>query len=179
MDPVILLALRSLFALMLASAASHKLRDPARFRAVLAAYEVVPAQLVAGAAWMVAGIESLLALMVGFGAFLPLAGVGIALLMVTYAAAIEWNIRRGRADIDCGCMGPSSRVPLGRGLVYRNLVLALSAAFFLAPVSLRSLGWLDFVTTAFALATVSACWLASQRMLALAPRAAELRRRTR
>ena len=47
----------------------------------------------------------------------------------------------------------------------------------LLPAAPRPLGWLDLAGAAMATAALAACWMAAERLLALAPRAAALRRR--
>lgn len=170
MDPALQLALRASLALLLAAAASHKLGDLARFRAVVAAYELLPSSLVAAVATGVALVEAALAASLVFGVGVALAGTGAAALMLAYAAAIFVNVRRGRTDIDCGCMGPASRVPLGPLLVVRNLVLAGAASLLALPVLMRPLVWIDAVSVLATTTAMTACWLAAERMLALAPR---------
>lgn len=179
MDPALLLALRSSFALLLASAASHKLRDLPRFRAVLAAYDLLPPSSVAVTAPALAGVELALALLLASGLLAPVAAFATAALMLAYAFALQVNVRRGRTGLDCGCAGPASPVPVGPGLVLRNLVLATAALVLALPSSGRALQLADFASVAAAVLVLSACWLATGRMLALAPRVAELRRRRR
>jgi len=178
MDPALQLALRAALALLMAAAASHKLRDLARFRATLGGYEIIPVAAVSTVAPMVAALEATLAVALLSGFAVGVTGVATSLLMLGYAAAIAVNVRRGRMDIDCGCMGPASRVPLSQALVVRNLVLASAAILLVVPAAPRVLGWLDVVVVVAAVATLGACWLAGERMLVLAPRVAALRRRT-
>ena len=176
-DPVVQMTLRAALALLLASAAVHKLRDLTRFREVLGAYEILPRAMVSGAAVAVPALEATLAAAIASGVSSAAAGGSACVLMLAYAAAIFVNLRRGRSGIDCGCMGPGSRVPLGPGLVVRNLLLAATALLLVVPSSGRALLWLDLAGVAAATSALSACWLAGERMLALAPRVAELRRR--
>lgn len=177
MDPALQLALRAALALLMAAAASHKLRDLARFRATLAGYEILPLAAASTVAPAVATLEATLAVALLAGFATGLAGAATSLLMLVYAAAISINVRRGRMDIDCGCMGPASRVALSPALVIRNLVLASAAMLLVVPATPRVLGWLDVVGVVAAVTTMGACWLAAERMLALAPRVAVLRRR--
>lgn len=179
MDPALLLALRSSFALLLGTAAWHKLSDTARYRAVVESYEVLPSAAVAVAAPLLAAAETSLALMLAAGIALPAAAASAAALMLVYAAALQVNVRRGRRGLDCGCAGPAAHVPVSGALVLRNLVLAAAALLGALPSSGRALSWVDFASAAAATAALSACWLASERMLALAPRVAELRSRRR
>lgn len=177
MDPAVTLALRSAFALLLASSAAHKLRDPARFRAVLAAYDLLPAAAVVAAAPGLALAEAALAALLASGIATAVAAMATAGLMLLYAAALHANVRRGRTDLDCGCTGPASSLPVSPVLVARNVVLAAAALPMAMPVSGRPLGWPDLAGAAAAVAAWSACWLAAGRLLALAPRAARLRSR--
>ena len=176
MDPALQLALRAAFALLLATAASHKLRDLAGFCELLAGYEIMPRAIVGAVARAVTLAEAILAAMLLFGVGVPLAGALVSTLLLAYGAAIHVNVRRGRTDIDCGCMGPASRVPLGHALVVRNLLLAFAAALLLVPEAPRELALLDGVSVVATSAALSACWLASERLLALAPRVVALRR---
>lgn len=178
MDPALHLTLRVCLALLLATAAFHKLGDPPRFRETLRGYELLPEALVPALAVLVTAAEAVLALLLFGGIAVAAAGLAAALLLFTYAAAIQVNLHRGRTDIDCGCMGPAARVPLGGALVVRNLVLALAAASLAVTPSLRSLTVLDLAAVLAATAALAACYLATERMLALAPRVAALRRKT-
>src|SRR5688572_15193660 len=121
MDPAILLTLRFSFALLLGAAATHKLRDLARFAAVVEEYEMLPRGLVRIAAPAMAAAEALLALLLAAGIAVPAAGAAATALMLVYAFAIHTNVVRGRTGIDCGCMGPAARVALSPALVIRNL----------------------------------------------------------
>ena len=177
MDPVLHLTLRAAFALLMAASARHKLGDLAHFRGALAAYEILPAASVPIAAAAIAGLELLLAVALASGLMLRMAAALQVLLLLAYAAAIHVNVRRGRTDIDCGCAGPASRTPVGEGLVLRNLVLAAAAGLLLLPAGERVVGLLDGTVVAAAVATLAALWLATERLFAIAPRAAGLRRR--
>jgi hypothetical protein len=97
-------------------------------------------------------------------------------LLAVYAGAMGINLLRGRRDLDCGCMGPGARSPVGAGLIVRNLILmtaALVAGF--APVHPRTLAWVDFLTVPLAIAVLAALYAALERVLALAPTVAALR----
>jgi uncharacterized membrane protein YphA (DoxX/SURF4 family) len=179
MDPALLLVLRAAFALLLASAALHKLRDRARFRRVLLAYDIMPTNLVSTVAPAVTVVESALALLWAIGTALPAVAAATAALMLAYAAALHANVRRGRVGIDCGCTGPAASVPIGPPLVQRNLVLAAAALLATLPSTGRSLEAADLASATAATLALSACWLATGRLLALAPRAAALRQRRR
>ncbi len=173
--PPLLLMLRFSFALLLGAAASHKLRDLARFRAVLVDYDVLPAAVARAAAPALAIFEAAIAVLLATGVAMHVAAASASALMLVYAAAIHTNVTRGRTDLDCGCMGPAARVPVSSALVVRNLALAAAAAAMLAPASARATHWVDVASAFAATLALSAAWMASERMLALAPRAARLR----
>jgi hypothetical protein len=169
------LALRFSFALLLGAAAMHKLRDLARFRATLVEYDVLPRGLAESAAPVIGILEASLAVALAAGIAAPAAAMAVAALMLAYAAAIHINVVRGRTDLDCGCMGPAARVPVSSALVLRNLALATAAATLAVTASGHAAGWLDVATALAATFVLAACWQASERLLALAPRAAKLR----
>jgi len=165
MDPVLHLTLRVPLALLLAAAAVHKLRDPAAFRAALAAYRLVPA-------WCAPAIVALEVIVaVALCVPGPVGPVGAAGLLLAYAGAIAVNLVRGRRDIDCGCAGPAARRPIGWALVARNLLLAVLACGGLVAVEARPLHWIDAVTVVAATLAASALYAAADHLLALAPRA--------
>jgi hypothetical protein len=174
-DPVIDVVARAAFALLFLVAAIHKLRDPARFAAMLGEYRVLPARLVRLGAVVVVGAELVAAMALAAPGWRHAGLVAAAVLLLVYAAAIGVNLLRGRRDIDCGCAGPAARRPIGAGLVVRNLVLAVLALLALAPVGARPLVWVDGVTVLGATAGLAALYAALDRMLADAPALARVR----
>jgi hypothetical protein len=165
-DPVVHLALRGSLALLLLAAALHKLRDPRAFRAILVAYELVPAGLAGAAAAAVLAAEVLL------GAALLAPGMGVApalgtaALLAVYTGAIGVNLARGRRDFDCGCGGPARGVPLGGALLARNGILLLGAALAAVPPATRDLVWVDAITVAGAVGAAALAYAAAQTALA-------------
>lgn len=179
LDPALLLALRSSFALLLGNAASHKLAAPGRFRAVVESYQLLPHAAAPVVSALLAAAEVVLALLLVTGFAQAFAGGAIAALMLVYAGALQVNVHHGRTGLDCGCAGPAARVPVSGALVVRNVMLAAMALLLALPSSGRAVSWGDFAGAAAATATLVACWMASERLLALAPRVAELRARRR
>lgn len=171
-DPVVDLTLRGCLALLLASAAFHKLRDPAAFGLSLLRYDLLPAALVPAAATLLICVEVALAATLLFAGAAP---AGAAVLLAAYGAAMAVNLRRGRFDLDCGCAGPGASTPISAWLVARNAVLAATALMLTLPVADRPLVWIDAVTLVAATSALSACWLASERLLALVPRMSAVR----
>lgn len=176
MDPVLAVVLRGALALLFVVAALHKLRDRHAFRATLDAYALLPSGLTAPLARAVPLVELTAAILIVAPRAATAGAVLAVLLLSVYALAMGVNLLRGRRDLDCGCMGPGARSPVGPGLVVRNLVLiaaALVAGF--APLHARALVWVDFVTVPLAVAVLAALYAAVERVLALAPTVASLR----
>jgi hypothetical protein len=173
MDPVIDATVRAALALLLLAAATHKLRDPVRFRATVADYRLLPASLVTIGAAILVLSELAVAVALAVARVWGLAGA--AALLALYAAAIAVNLARGRRRLDCGCTGHALRRPISGWLVLRNLALVAIALADLAPVSTRPLVWIDYLTVGSATAAFAACWMTTDRLLATAPGIARLR----
>jgi hypothetical protein len=165
-DPALQLVVRLGGALLLASAAWHKLRDLEGFRGVLTDYRLIPAPLVPAAAALVVALECALA--VGLLA-IPRAGLAAAGLLALYALAIGTNLARGRRHIDCGCGGAGQ--PLSGWLVARNLVVGAALVGAAASSSGRALGVLDALSVAGAVAALALLWRAVDVALANGGRA--------
>ena len=144
-DPAVAALLAGAFALLFASAALHKLLDPARFAAAFHAYQVVPPAL-----GRVALLVPVLELAIAAGLLAAdsrhgAAAAGAALLL-TYAVAIAINLGRGRRDLDCGCGGPRERRPIGAWMVWRNFALGGLLGLLLLPQTARALDATDALT---------------------------------
>ncbi len=176
LDPVIETMLRTSLALLFASAALHKLREPAPFARTLADYRVLPEPSVpiAAAALVIAELGLAIALLLP-AARTPALLAALGLLSL-YSAAIALNLARGRRHIDCGCAGPAARQSLSGGLVLRNAILIAAAGACLLPLRPRSLLWLDLATIAAAVVALSALYGAANRLLAGWPELSRLRR---
>jgi len=173
MDPVIDATVRTALALLFLAAATHKVRDPARFRATVADYRLLPPALVTVGATILVLSEVAVAVALAVARTWGLAGA--AALLGLYAAAIAVNLARGRRHLDCGCTGPALRRPISGWLVLRNLALVAIALADLAPGSMRPLLWIDHLTVVAATAAFAGCWMAIDRLLATAPGLARLR----
>ena len=164
LDPALLFALRAALALVWLASAGLKLRDPVRFRAALAGYELAPA----GAAPALAALVSCLELALGVALLIPASGAAAALasaaLLALYALAIAVNLARGRRALDCGCGGRAQ--PIHESLVARNLALAALALTAALPASGRALVWLDAPTIAGGAAALAALYVALDAALA-------------
>src|SRR5215472_7322862 len=144
-DPAVAALLAGTFALLFASAALHKLLDPARFAAAFRAYQVVPPAL-GRVSLLVPVLElAIAAALLAADSRHGAAAAGAALLL-TYAVAVAVNLGRGRLDLDCGCGGPRERRPIGAWMIWRNVALAALLAALLLPWAPRPLGAADALT---------------------------------
>jgi len=175
MDPVFNIMISICMCLLFGVAAIHKLKAPAKFRAAMDNYQLLPQGL--------SGLMSMLLITMELGAaaavLVPVTratGLGVmAILLIVYTAGIGINLYRGRREIDCGCSGPASRHELSGWLVLRNLVLLGLVLFALGPAAERSLNWLDLLTVIFGAAVASGLYMGLNQLLAQAPRLASLR----
>ncbi|MBZ9781660.1 methylamine utilization protein MauE [Pseudomonas sp. REP124] len=168
-DPIFIIASAIAIAVLLASAATHKVRAPARFASQLADYQLLPQGLVRPVARLVPFLE----LAIAFALLVPVsrhwAALSAASLLALYAAAIGINLWRGRRDIDCGCAGPDQAQPLRPVLLLRNSVLvAVALLASVAPV-LRDMTVFDGFVTLASAAVALLIYAAADGLLANSP----------
>jgi hypothetical protein len=168
-DPVIELSLRLALAFLLGAAAWHKASDRVRFDTTLRAYRLLPSWLVSPVAWLLPAAEASIALGLLWPPTRQAAALGAGMLFFMYAGAIGVNLARGRREIDCGCFASSARVPLSHWLVARNAILIVAVSVVVMPVRPRTLIWIDVLTIATTLITLSLLWSAGQRLAHTAP----------
>lgn len=102
-----------------------KLRHRATLPAVIANYRLLPPAAVHPAAALLPPAELLLAAALLAGGYAAAwAALPAAALLTLFAGAMAFNLRRGRARIDCGCGIGGLHQPLRMALVRRNLALA-------------------------------------------------------
>jgi uncharacterized membrane protein YphA (DoxX/SURF4 family) len=129
--------------LVFLSAGARKLMHWHEFRGVVAAYRVLPEISTAAVAAVVVALELLLGSAAILGRGMPLAGLGMAAMLVVFAFAMAINLRRGRTAIDCGCFQTTLRQQLEWRLVTRNIVCsAIVLLASLAPDVPNSTHWL-------------------------------------
>ena len=144
-DPSIALASRVLGALVFAAAVGGKLRHRRELAGVVANYRLLPQWLAAPTAWMLVGLEFLVALSLVSGAWLRTGAALAIVLLGGFALAMAINLARGRREIDCGCFQSGLRQRLSAMLVARNLVLAAVLTPLLAAgaAGASALQWVD------------------------------------
>ncbi|MBS69052.1 MAG: methylamine utilization protein MauE [Pseudomonas sp.] len=173
-DPIFVIAAALAVAVILASAATHKLRAPARFASQLEDYQLLPQALVRPVARVLPCIEAVLAFALLVPAARQVAAFAAAALLAGYALAIAINLWRGRRDIDCGCAGPQQAQPIRPVLLTRNAVLVgLALVASLAPLS-RALGVFDGFVVIAASAVALLIYAAADGLMANSPRLLKL-----
>src|SRR5450755_594603 len=164
LDPVIGSLLVGGYALLLVSAASHKLRDLEQFAQVFAGYAIMPAVNRGRLSWLVPLVEILVAIGLLLPATRATAAAGAAALLLSYAIAIAINLRAGRNLVACGCGGPDQRRPIASWMVWRNLLLVAGLGVAMLPWSVRQLEWTDAATLVFGLLAVALLYSCAERL---------------
>jgi hypothetical protein len=164
LDPLVILIACGVLIVVFVRAIWHKLSEFAVFKALVADYEILPENLVAPAALILALLESAIVLGLIVPATRQVAAIGTFLLLATYAVAIGINLRRGRYLIDCGCGGAGQG--LSWFLVGRNAMLAVIALMAAASPTMRAIAATDAVVLALSVVTVWILILAGEQVAA-------------
>lgn len=88
-------------------------------------YELVPVEHVRAAAAVLPPLEMALGVGLIVGVSISMAASFSSALFAAFAVAIAVNLKRGRADIPCGCFGVATSHRLSWGLVIRSGALAV------------------------------------------------------
>ena len=162
-DPLTVLVLSASLALLFFTAAKHKLYSPGRFRAQLAAYELVPSVILPSLARAIPLAE----MAVFFLILLPFTRTWAAVLasglLTSYTVAMAMNMLRGRDDIDCGCGGQQQI--LSYWLLLRNAVLIIGCLLLIIPSTDRALVWTDFILLTLILAVLCCAYLLVEQLV--------------
>lgn len=170
-DPVPASVLALALAALWAASGVHKLRDRTAFAGTLAAYALLPQRAVDVVARALPLIEMAVATGLLFRATREAAALLSTLLLWLYALAIAINLRRGRLELDCGCLGFGRRSTISMTLLWRNAVLVLaSLAVGFLPRRERALDWIDLFTVAVGLAAVALLYAAVDGLAAVTGR---------
>ena len=168
LDPLILKLVSIGFGLLLLLAAVHKLTALQKFRATLAAYEILPGPLLALVSIIIPVIEAVLGAAWLLAIQPVIVALASAILLASYTFAIAINLARGRIHIDCGCTmgGSASRdQQLSWGLVGRNSLLIIAALTATVPVTERAIGFVDYVTLVAGLLAIVFLYGAANQLL--------------
>ena len=171
-DPVAASAVAGCVALILFSAAWHKISEIDIFVGALDAYRLLPSAGVMPVARLLPGVEVAIALLVLVPATRHFGLIAFAGLIAIYAVAIAVNLMRGRRQIDCGCGGDVHL--LSWGLVLRNALLAGVALAMSGPSVDRLYEWLDAVTLIVGVLALYGSYLTFDELLRQFGRIAQL-----
>jgi uncharacterized membrane protein YphA (DoxX/SURF4 family) len=129
---LVLLAARCLLICVFLRAGFAKVTDLADFKSAVTNYRLLPAALVPAVALTLPFAELAAAVLLAFG-ILPgiIAGL-LAILLLTFAAAIAINLARGRS-FDCGCAGSAPQTINWAHVVSNVCLAALAVAVAVAP----------------------------------------------
>lgn len=169
LDPAIGWIIASSLGLLLGAAAVHKLRDPGRFRAIIAGYRLLPRALELPAAIVVIAVELLAAGLLVLPARRTLGAVLTAALLAGYAIALAINLGRGRTRIDCGCLGFGHADRIGWWMVGRNVALVALALVAALPAATRELVALDELTVAGSVVAAAVLYLTAAQLATTRP----------
>jgi hypothetical protein len=175
LDPCAGYLLVTVYAVLFGWAAFLKGGDIRAFTGVLGHYHLLPTVITPVAALLVLMFEAAIAVLL----LLPpartqaaLMGAGLCLL---YSLAIGINLKRGRRDLDCGCLGPLKRRPISGWMVWRNLALAATLLIVCLPWSSRALGSIDLLTIAAGAVALALLYATVDSLMAIHLRAQPVR----
>lgn len=146
LDPTIGLAIVVAGALLFSAAGAHKLFDTDAFTSALRRYDLLPESVVPPAARALSIFEIIVASMLVLPFTRMWAAVAGVALLAVYAWGIAVNLRRGRRELDCGCIGFGRQRRIGGWMVWRNAVIAGLLLTTLLPWGSRPWHWVDALT---------------------------------
>lgn len=162
-DPLVVYPSRFGVGILLCGAAAHKLRDLARFEAVLGGYQIFPVWLIPLLVRLVPVLELLTGVALFFSMSAESAALVSATLFLGYGVLLFFSLTRGTPVADCGCsFGGTKNQPgdvpvtqLSSALIWRNLVLSLISMNLEQAMTQRDLGLFD-VTAIFLFTLIGA-----------------------
>ena len=165
LDPVIDIALRGAVAVLLLTAAWHKIRDPIGFWQAVSGYRLLPHAFEKPASRIMPFMEIVIALSLLLFSFSALPILAALSLWIAYGSAIAINLLRGRDELDCGCGGIGADQKIHWGLVVRNGVLLMGTLALLLPTSARAITWFDYGTAGFAALILLSTYATAEHLL--------------
>lgn len=115
------------------ASAVPKLRHPRGFILAVLEYRVLPPRLSWFYGRLLPPLEFLLALLLLTGTAVRTAAAILSALLLSFIAAIGFNLARGR-DLDCHCFGKAVKRPVGWSLLLQDIAL-LGAALAITIVT--------------------------------------------
>lgn len=169
---VVLTGVSVALGVLMAGAGVAKLRAPRAAVAAIVDYGLVPPRVATLLATPLAVAEILAGIAIAWPGSRIAGAATVLFLLSIYTLAVGSMLVRGRAGADCGCGGLVGEVPIGFGLLARNLVLcaaALASACLPAdaPHGLAQWSVVALIAAfAWSLITVADLLLARERLLA-------------
>lgn len=165
-DPVLVIATSLSLASLLLAAAAHKWQNIRQFVDVLSGYGILPDRLVFLASRLIPLIELTLALGLLNPATRQLSGLLVAVLMLSYGAAMAFTLTRGRRLPDCGCSLGQHAQSVSTGLVWRNAGISLMAVNLVQVTGVRDIGLYDWTTIIFSALICGAFYALTNTLIA-------------
>ena len=135
---LVLLAARCLLVCVFLRAGFAKVTDLADFRSAVTNYRLLPAYLVPAVALTLPFAELAAAVLLALGILPDITAGLLALLLLSFAAAIAINLARGRS-FDCGCAGSAPRTISWAHVASNIGLVALAVGIAVAPPSTLAL----------------------------------------
>ena len=152
------------FAWLFAVAALYKFRAPRYYQLLLTSH--MPGLPFKRSIPVMLGIsELLIAILVLWQPTRAAALTGAAVLLLTYAATMSWQLRNGHADAACGCSGPGSELLVSPALVARNLVCVALALLSMTAAPGPGTGFLSAVLSLLVALVLISGYLLSERLI--------------
>ena len=175
LDPCVGYLLVTAYAVFFAWAAFLKGSHIRAFTAVLGHYHLLPKVMTPIAAHLVLLCEATIAVLLLLAPTRALAAIMGAGLCLLYSLAIGINLKRGRRDLDCGCLGPLKRRPISGWMLWRNLALAATLLMTCLPWSSRSLDGIDLLTIGAGALGLALLYVTVDSLMAIILRAQPMR----
>jgi hypothetical protein len=181
-DPVILMVCIASATIIALASAAPKWREPARFRASLEAFALLPSFALTPLSFAFPALETAGAIGLLFADTRAVSALVLIALFTLFGAALAINVLRGHTDIDCGCSGfiaarATERAPksIGWWHVSRALMLAALAAAALVPSTARALIGFDYLSAGACTLFAVAAWFTLDVLLVNLPKLDSLR----
>lgn len=175
LDPCVGYLLVTAYAVFFGWAALLKGSNIRTFNAVLGHYQLLPKVMTPIAALLVLLCEATIAVLLLLAPARAMAAIMGAGLCLLYSLAIGINLRRGRRDLDCGCLGPLKRRPISEWMLWRNLALAATLLITCLPWSSRALEGVDLLTIAVGALALALLYATVDSLMAIMLRAQPVR----
>jgi len=115
---------RLVFGAVFVYAGTMKMADAAGFAATVFNYQILPANMVYGAAMVLPALEVVCGVSLWVNSLARAASVVLNLLMAAFMGALGWAMARG-LDVECGCFGAAGSSGAREALIRDAVILAV------------------------------------------------------